>query len=68
MQSLRPQAGRVCLITPLTRRRYPTRGVVHRRVGREHRRVLVGNPTTTNPLLMPDTVTIVRFVGLCEKV
>jgi hypothetical protein len=35
---------------------------------REHRRVLVADPTATNPLLMPDTVTIVRFVGLCEKV
>jgi hypothetical protein len=39
-----------------------------RRVCTDHRRVLVGNPTTTNPLLMPDTPAIVGFVGFCEKV
>ena len=35
---------------------------------REHRRVLVADPTTTNTLFMPDTLAIVGFVGLFEKV
>ncbi len=39
-----------------------------RRVCCEHRRVLVGNLTTTNTLLRPDTLAIVGFVGFCEKV
>ncbi len=39
-----------------------------RRVCREHRRVLVGNLTARNPLLMPNTLATVGFVGFCEKV
>jgi hypothetical protein len=39
-----------------------------RRVGEEHRRVLVGNLTARNPLLAPNTLPIVGFVGFCEKV
>jgi hypothetical protein len=31
-------------------------------------RYLVGNLTATNPLLMPDTLATVGFVGFCEKV
>jgi hypothetical protein len=41
----------------------PTTDHPFRRVGTEHRRVLVGNLTATNPLLMPDTLVIVGFVG-----
>src|SRR5215212_10752193 len=59
---------RVRRISLVTRRRYPTRRMVHRLVGREHRRVLVGKPTTRNPLLMLDTPADVGFVGFCEKV
>ena len=39
-----------------------------RRVCSEHRRVLVGNLTARDPLLAPNTVAIVGFVGFCEKV
>jgi hypothetical protein len=39
-----------------------------RRVYREHRQVSNWNPTIINPLLMPDTVATVGFVGLFEKV
>src|SRR5215212_11307942 len=58
---------RVRLISLITRHRYPTRRIVPRRVYREHRRVSNQNPTTTNPLLMPDTLAIVGFVGLYER-
>jgi len=33
------------------------------RIYHEHRRVLVGNPTTRNPLLTLNTVAIVEFYG-----
>jgi hypothetical protein len=52
----------------ITRRRYPTTDHPPRRVYREHRRVLVTDLTTTNPLLMLDTPAIVGFVGLYERV
>ncbi len=68
MRSLGPLAASGLSNLPLTRRRYPMRRLVRRRVYREHRRVLVGNPTTRNPLLIPNTAAIVGFVGLCEKV
>jgi hypothetical protein len=67
MRSLGHQRHRVCLISLITRRRYPTRGMVRRRVYREHRRVSNQNPTTANTLLMPDTPGIVGFVGFREK-
>jgi hypothetical protein len=38
------------------------------RVYQEHRRVLVGNPTTRNPLLTLNTVAIVGFVGFYGSV
>ena len=57
---------RVCLISLITRRRYPTTDHPCRRVGREDRRVSNQNPTTTNTLLMPDTLAIVGFVGFCR--
>jgi len=47
---------------------YPTTDHPSRRVVEEHRRVSNENPTTTNPLLMLNTVAIVGFVGFCEKV
>ena len=47
---------------------HPTTDHPCRRVYREHRRVSNLNPTTINTLLMPDTPTIVGFVGFCEKV
>ncbi len=47
----------------IARRRHPTTGYPCRRVCREHRRVLVGNPTARNPLLAPNTPAIVGFVG-----
>ena len=68
MRSLRPLAASGLSNLPKTRRRYPTTEHLCRRVYREHRRVSNQNPTTTNPLLMPDTVAIVGFVGFCEKV
>ena len=58
---------RVRLISLMTRRRYPTTDHPFRRVCSEHCRILVGNPTTTNTLLMPDTPAIVGFVGFSEK-
>jgi hypothetical protein len=60
--------GRVCRTYLTNRRRHPTTDHLCRRVGREHRRVSNLNPTTANPLLMPDTPAIVGFVGFCEKV
>jgi|tagenome__1003787_1003787.scaffolds.fasta_scaffold20981172_8 hypothetical protein len=41
----------------------PDDGYPCRRVGEEHRRVLVTDLTTTHPLLMLITVAIVGFVG-----
>jgi hypothetical protein len=55
-------------LTRRTRRRYPTRRMGRSRVYQEHRRVLVGNPTTRNPLLTLKTVAVVEFVGLYKKV
>jgi hypothetical protein len=68
MRSLRPLAASglsnpIHNPTPL-----PYERMVHRRVSREYRRVSTENPTTTNPLLMPETPAIVGFVGLFEKV
>ena len=68
MRSLRPLAASGLSNPFITRRCYPTRRMVRRRVYREHRRVSNWNPTTTNPLLMPDILAIVGFVGFCEKV
>ena len=48
--------------------RYLTRKMVRRQVGEEHRRVSNWNLTITNPIRMPDTLAIVGFVGLFEKV
>jgi hypothetical protein len=41
--------------------------MIRRRVCSKHCRVLVGNPTTRNPLLTLNTVAIVGFVGLYER-
>jgi hypothetical protein len=68
MRSSRHQRRRVCLTSPITRRCYPTTDHLCRRVYREHRRGSNQNPTITNPLLMPDTLAIVEFVGFCENV
>ena len=55
------------LSNPLrTRRRYPTRRMVCRRVIEKIVGSATLNPTTTNPLLMPDTAAIVGFVGFCR--
>jgi hypothetical protein len=43
----------------------PTPNHPCRRVGTDHRRVLVGNPTARNPLLAPNTLAI---VGFSEKI
>jgi hypothetical protein len=51
----------------ITRRRHPTTGYPCRRVCTELRRVLVGNLTARNPLLAPNTVAIVGFVGFMEE-
>ena len=59
---------RICLISLITRRRYPTRDHPCRRVCSEHCRVRNQNPTTTNTLLTLNTVAVVGFVGLYEKV
>jgi len=58
---------RVRLISLMTRRRYPTTDHPCRRVRTEHRRVSNWNPTTTSPLLMPDTTAIVGFVGFVRR-
>jgi hypothetical protein len=68
MRSSRPLAASGLANLPDNPTPLPDEGYPCRRVGEEHRRVGNQNPTTTNPLLMPDTVAIVGFVGLFEKV
>jgi hypothetical protein len=68
MRSLRPLAVSGSSNLPANQTPLPDDGYPCRRVDEEHRRVSYYDPTTTNPLLMPDTPAIVRFVGLCEKV
>jgi hypothetical protein len=59
MRSLRQLAASGSSNPHITRRRYPT-------MDHPCRRVLVGNLTARNPLLAPNTVAIVGFVGFME--
>jgi hypothetical protein len=68
MRSLRPLAASGLSNLPDNPTLPPDDGLPLSSGYREHRRVLVADPTTTNPLLMPDTPAIVGCVGFSEKV